>query len=460
MTLLWMIAVVAFVAPPQLLAPPQLSPSCMHHGAITEDRARISMLDLADAAAKPVWLAQPKKLTDDGREFAEDAWVRYGGSDAWLENLKSTLNSKVLERISGHLLATIAFAALVASVFSLDRHSMLPGALSGLVESCALPALPHEAVGSFIGLLLAFRTSQAYDRFWEARCLWDDVYGSSRSIVRLTTAAGRERIVSAGSVSADGEAAQRLSALIVGLTAAWPYSLKQHLRGERNVDELIDAATAAAACPRKSPLAMQLRAAAEQPNVPLALLECLTYALLKTRSAHGDLLWWQLDAKIEELIKILGKAERIKGTPVPLSYSRHTSRFFSVYAFTLPLALVGQSVALPLIPPIVGVVSWVIFATEEIGHIIEEPFGRGLSTDPDRPEADAIAAARSAGGEAADGEASPRDGAFPVQFEVLPLGRYCADIASDAANILGAAPTTLDEMPGGDDNLDAFDDVS
>ena len=396
--------------------------------------------EVTDAPAKPAWLVAPKKLTDDGREFAEDAWESYGGSGLWFENLRSTLNSRVLQRISGHLTSTVAFAALISSLFWADRHMLLPSEFSDAIEACALPALPHEAVGSFIGLLLAFRTSQAYDRFWEARCLWDDVYGSSRSIVRLTVAAGRERIALEGAVSKEGAASQRLLALVVGLTAAWPYSLKQHLRGERNADELIDAGTAAAAVPRKSPLAVQLRASAEQPHVPLALLECLTYALLKMRGVHGDLLWWQLDAKVEELIKILSKAERIKGTPVPLSYSRHTSRFFSVYAFTLPLALVGQSVALPLIPLIVGIVSWVIFATEEIGHIIEEPFGRGLSTDPDRPEADSKLAS--------------------IQFEVLPLGRYCADIASDAANILGLAPTTLDGMPGGDDELDSFDAVS
>ena len=78
-----------------------------------------------------------------------------------------------------------------------------------------------------------------------------------------------------------------------------------------------------------------------------------------------------LTAQVEELISLLGKAERIKGTPVPLSYSRHTSRFFSVYTFTLPLAM-AQHMALWLLPLTVGVISWVIFATEEIGHIIEE----------------------------------------------------------------------------------------
>ena len=119
---------------------------------------------------------------------------------------------------------------------------------------------------------------------------------------------------------------------------------------------------------------------------------------------------------------------------MPLSYSRHTSRFFSVYTFTLPLALC-EHIDLWLLPPTVGVVSWVIFATEEIGHIIEEPFGRGLTSDPDQPEAD--------------------------QLEVLPLGRYCADIASDIATIWRYTdnPVTIDDMPGGGDDIDLFDDI-
>ena len=47
---------------------------------------------------------------------------------------------------------------------------------------------PHSAAGSVLGLLLAFRTSQSYERFWEARTLWDGVYSSTRSITRLACA--------------------------------------------------------------------------------------------------------------------------------------------------------------------------------------------------------------------------------------------------------------------------------
>eukprot|EP00908_Phaeocystis_cordata_P001212 Transcript_11300.p4 GENE.Transcript_11300~~Transcript_11300.p4 ORF type:complete len:189 (-),score=67.96 Transcript_11300:1896-2462(-) len=182
----------------------------------------------------------------------------------------------------------------------------------------------------------------------------------------------------------------------------------------------------------------RLKLANVSPNVPLAVLDALTRAVLPLR-AKGDLVWWQLDNNVEQLLHQLAHAERIKGTPVPLSYSRHTSRFFSVYAFTLPFALCSdEHQSLWLLPLTVAVISWVLFATEEIGHIIEDPFGRGLTDDPD--------------------QTTPNEGSSP-QFEVLPLGRYCADIASDVATLFRSSPRGVDivDMPGGDDEVVLFD---
>ena len=87
----------------------------------------------------------------------------------------------------------------------------------------------------------------------------------------------------------------------------------------------------------------------------------------------------------------------------------------------------------------VAVVSWVIFATEEIGHIIEEPFGQGLADDPDETTSE--------------------------QLEVLPLGRYCRDIAADVATLWMSSPggVASSEMPGAEDEeeeLVYFDDVA
>ena len=250
------------------------------------------------------------RKTDDGVSFYDERFISTGGSSAWLSNLQGTLSSRVLERVGNHLLVTTAVASLVALAFEASHAGVLPTELRQLVDASAIPLFPHEVVGSFIGLLLAFRTSQSYDRFWEARTLWDGIYSSIRSITRLSCAA----------LDGDDAAEAARAEAIVGLCAAYPYSLKQHLRGENNVDELMDAALAASSCAPRSPSMRRLRLAKVSPNVPLAVLDALSRSVLPLR-AKGDLLWWQLDVSVEQLLKELARAERIKGTPVPLSYS-------------------------------------------------------------------------------------------------------------------------------------------
>lgn len=392
------------------------------------------------AAAATSTTSEPEvlfpRLTDDGYSFYDDRYVSSGGSEAWLQNLKGTLSSQVLQRVGTHLAVTTGIAVAVALAFGCAREGLLPEELARLVEGTAIPLFPHSAAGSVLGLLLAFRTSQSYERFWEARTLWDGVYSSTRSIARLACATLQEP----GRAETSTEDALRVEA-IVGLCAAFPYALKQHLRGERNAEELLDAAAAASSCAPRSAVMRRIKLANAAPNVPLAVLDALTRTVLPLRS-KGDLFWWQIDNNIEQLLHRLANAERIKGTPVPLSYSRHQSRFFSVYAFTLPFALCSQErMGLWLLPLTVAVVSWVLFATEEIGHIIEDPFGRGLTGDPDRTSLTKL------------------EEFGNLQFEVLPLGRYCADIASDVATLFRSSPQGVDivDMPGGDDEPLLFD---
>ena len=59
-------------------------------------------------------------------------------------------------------------------------------------------------------------------------------------------------------------------------------------------------------------------------------------------------------------------------TAVPWSYSRHTSRFLTLWCGTLPLALVPLFGWLTI--PVVMVICWCLFGIEEIGHLIEQPF--------------------------------------------------------------------------------------
>lgn len=79
-----------------------------------------------------------------------------------------------------------------------------------------------------------------------------------------------------------------------------------------------------------------------------------------------------LEQAMGDMLDILGACERIVKSPVPLSWSRHTSRLLSIWALTLPFVLVSVEGFLCI--PTVALISWGIFSIEEIAHILEDPF--------------------------------------------------------------------------------------
>ncbi len=76
----------------------------------------------------------------------------------------------------------------------------------------------------------------------------------------------------------------------------------------------------------------------------------------------------------------LAICERILKQPVPLSYSRHTSRFLSLYLLALPFNLVSTLGWITV--PIISAVCWSFVSVQEIGHFIEEPFDKETQVIP------------------------------------------------------------------------------
>src|SRR6188768_3126400 len=52
------------------------------------------------------------------------------------------------------------------------------------VTRISIPIAVPALLGTVISLLLAFRSNQAYDRWWEARILWGAIVNDSRSLTR------------------------------------------------------------------------------------------------------------------------------------------------------------------------------------------------------------------------------------------------------------------------------------
>ena len=85
----------------------------------------------------------------------------------------------------------------------------------------------------------------------------------------------------------------------------------------------------------------------------------------------------RIDSTISILLDLTGANERIFKSPIPLVYTRLTSRFLAVFLTLLPLALwsqLGESWNHWATIPAEFLISFFLFGIEEVGIQIEEPF--------------------------------------------------------------------------------------
>ncbi|RHZ83081.1 hypothetical protein Glove_99g308 [Diversispora epigaea] len=76
---------------------------------------------------------------------------------------------------------------------------------------------------------------------------------------------------------------------------------------------------------------------------------------------------------LSSLIEILGCLERIGNTPIPNAYRYHLKQAVTIYVWLLPFTMI-ESLGWMTIP-VISVISFVLFGVEAIGAEIENPFG-------------------------------------------------------------------------------------
>ena len=148
----------------------------------------------------------------------------------------------------------------------------------------------------------------------------------------------------------------------------FPYAVKNALRGTDGLGPI------AAELPKAE---LDWVIGSEHP--PLSIATRITVRLVKARDKRliSDVILWEIDQNVQQLVDYLGGCERIHATPLPYAYMVHLRRVLIVYCFTLPFALVDTFGWLT-IPAILGV-AYTFFGIEEIGVEIEDPFGHDLN---------------------------------------------------------------------------------
>ena len=249
-------------------------------------------------------------------------------TDSWFKHLRSIPKSLILKRIQGHLAFNILLAAVTVRLRAIG---WVPPAIGGA----------HGLTGAFLGLLVTFRTNNAYGRYWEARILWGGIMNTCRN-------------------------------LAVG-ASVWIKPRKPDV-AKSFVQELMRYPTQTA---------KQCRFQAFEPgdaptDVCLRMQTWLRRSALPSSWDQVGLYELQLAEQarhVDKLVDATGALNRIINTPMPISYGRHTSRALSIWLGTLPCTL-GPSVGPLTTIAVVGLASWFILGIDAVGQLLEQPFSQ------------------------------------------------------------------------------------
>ena len=215
----------------------------------------------------------------------------------------------------------------------------------------AIPAI----IGTIISLLLAFKSNQAYDRWWEARIVWGSIVNESRTLVRQMITFYKDPEFSTEASNFKEKFAKR--------QIAWCFSLGQSLRNEDAIQPI-----------KKLLSEEELRFVKNHKHIPNALLVLHAKDLYKVLKEKRITTYQQveIDNTLTRLCDAMGKCERIKNTVFPTTYSIYIRFTLCLFIILLPFGLINvlSWFAVPLITTIAAA----FFLIEKMAIHLQDPF--------------------------------------------------------------------------------------
>ena len=266
--------------------------------------------------------------------------ILYKTNGDWFGDIAHLYKSWTMTRVVRSVLAIGVYAAVfIWLVDYLDLHAYL-----------VMDTTVFSLLGVILSLFLGFRTSTAYDRWWEARKQWGALVNHSRNMAIYVDSMWPE----------SDTGIRRFMAKHIGnfcLALAW------HLRDGVKLDHLV----------YLSPEEEAYYDTKDHiPNfIALRIFQLMAAAHRDGTINEGDYI--NIKAQHQALLDILGACERIKKTPIPFSYNVYLKIIVTVYGLLLPLGLV-ESFGWTAVP-VTMFVFFALLGIELMGEEIEDPFG-------------------------------------------------------------------------------------
>lgn len=269
----------------------------------------------------------------------------------WIRDI-FTYHGTVLPRIWRRLLV-IGALALLLTVGHLELGLFVPQDIT---------TLPFTLTGFALSVFLGFRTTTAYNRYWEGRTLWGALINTNRSFARqvLHWVGPAPGTILGDAAAADLAARRRaLVHYAVGFSHALRLRLREHDDTAVLARFVAPADLTALTADRNRPQWFVHRMAGE-------LRRLYDEGLIHPQ--HLPL----LDASLGAMTDVQGACERIRNTPLPYVYAVLVHQIVGFYCFALPWGLLH---ALHWIMPAVAVlVSYAFFGLDAIGEELDNPF--------------------------------------------------------------------------------------
>ncbi|OUM57393.1 hypothetical protein PIROE2DRAFT_22663, partial [Piromyces sp. E2] len=233
------------------------------------------------------------------------------------------------------------------------------------IKTVFFPTSLLTYLGLVLSLLLVFRNTSAYDRFWEGRKAWASMLNHSRNLSRHIWIS-----ITIDPMDPKKDEKLNLKKGAMRLIIALVISIRHALRGEYGWD-YDDLAELVQHVPRFNSL---ITTAPKQvlKILPLEIayhIESYIYLQKNLPATIVNPTYASLNAIIDNFTA----CERILYTPIPLIYGIHIKHAVIIYLLTLPLQIIPTCGWAAIL--IVMLTSFTFFGIEAISSEIENPFG-------------------------------------------------------------------------------------
>ena len=283
----------------------------------------------------------PKNMVGNGVRDYQHLWTNtewevHGNRMRYVRHLMGLPRSRILRRIAPALVILGAWTSMATNYG----------------KSYSIPIMPVTLMSSFVAFLLTLRTNQSLSRVLEGRLAWGRTVLLTRDTSQLLAAYIYPKNKAHGLL-----AARHLS--------LFGWLLKSRLRDESDEDVVNSMLPATDA-----------RFVSSSRKRPVALLSRIRQ-IVANENNKGNLssgAHRTLEGNLLELNRVYGMCERLRGSPIPPMYTRHTARLLLFWLMTIPFALTGSGLS-PLVTMITTTVcGFITLGLDEISMQIEQPF--------------------------------------------------------------------------------------